>query len=48
MQIEEVGEVWEVTTSGLPALGNEPVCLKHPFFFGAKIRQKATLPKFSG
>jgi hypothetical protein len=25
VHIEEVGEVWEVTVSGLPALGNEPV-----------------------
>jgi hypothetical protein len=33
MQIEEVGEVREATTSGLPALGNEPFCLEQAFLF---------------
>ncbi len=36
MQIEEVGEVWEGTTSDLPALGNEPVWSSLFLFFGKK------------
>jgi hypothetical protein len=47
MQIEEVGEVWEDTTSDSPALGNEPLW-SSLFFVWAKNRRQATLPKFSG
>jgi hypothetical protein len=32
----------------VPALGNEPVCLEQHFYFLAKNRQQAALPKFSG
>jgi len=36
-----------VTTCGLPALGNEPVCLEHPFFWGGqKFAKRRHCPNF--